>query len=351
MLVCPQCQFENPSANKFCQQCGTSLTHNTCPGCGHLAAFNQVNCEICGTIAGVIWWAVISSDPLSEGEARTEMPLATGLNGYLDLQQRYQLLHPLSPPNVWGEAQGQVLDCQPFQLSLLEVLVLGKPDGLGELDEPLEVDITAEMDGWSDSLEALAIPAIAQPYVALSNQFYHAIPAIHNAWTWHGQAIVLLEDRSSLPCLTDLWCNQQVAVPLLQVLQWFYEMVDLWEALAAWNCQQSLVMMSNLRVEAEDYTFCLQRLYPTPANTILTWQDLGRTWKSLLAESQSTCIEAVTQFLADVEEKKLTTADDIRARIEAIAQLLQPDPLIPISEADYPPLGGRVSRLQRLQFT
>lgn len=333
MLVCPQCQFENPSANKFCQQCGTSLTHNTCPGCGHLVQFNQANCEVCGTIAGVLWWAIASSDR-ADGELRPGIPVATGFNGYLDLQQRYQLLHPLSPPNVWGETQGPVLDCQPFQLSLLEVLVLGKPDGLGELDAPLDVDIAAEMEGWSDSMQALAIPAIAQPYVALSNQFYHAIPAIHNAWEWHGQAVILLEDRSNLPCLTDLWCDQQVVVPLLQVLQWFYEMVDLWEALETWNCQQSLVMMSNLRVEPEDYTFCLQRLYLTPANTTLTWQDLGRTWKALLAESQSTCIEAITQLLADLEEKQLSTADEIRARIEAIAQTLQPEPLIPVAEAD-----------------
>lgn len=334
MLVCPQCQFENPSTNKFCQQCGTSLTHNTCPNCGHLVNFNQANCDACGAIAGVIWWAIISSVSPLGNEVSPDRPLVAGLDGYLDLQQRYQLLHPLSPPNVWGETQGQVLDCQPFQLSLLEVLVLGKPDGLGEMDVPLEVDIAAQMEGWSDSLDALAIPTIAQPYVALSNQFYQAIPAIHNAWEWNGQAVLLLEDRSGLPCLTDLWCHQQVTVPLLQVLQWFYEMVDLWEALETWNCQQSLVMMSNLRVEAEDYTLCLQRLYPTPASTTLTWQDLGRIWKALLAESQSTCIEAMTQLLADVEEKQLTTGDEIRARIEAIAQTIQPDPLIPASEAE-----------------
>jgi protein phosphatase len=334
MLVCPQCQFENPTANKFCQQCGTSLTHNTCPACGHLVEFDQVDCGVCGAIAGVIWWVVVNSPQPSEQEIRSETPIAIGLNGYLDLQQRYQLLHPLSPANVWGERQGQVLDCQPFQLSLLEVLVLGKPDGMGNLDDPLEADAVASMEGWSDSMAALAVPAIAQPYIALSNQFYHAIPAIHNAWEWNGQPIILLEDRSALPCLTDLWMDQQTAVPLLQVLQWFYEMVDLWEAMEEWNCQQSLVMLSNLRVEPEDFTFCLQRLYPTSTNTTLTWQDLGRTWKALLAESQSTCIEAMTQLLADVEEKQLTTADAIRARIEAIAQMLQPDPPIPVSEAE-----------------
>jgi protein phosphatase len=300
-----------------------------------LVEFNQVNCGVCGAIAGIVWWVVVSS----EQEAVTgttpspDPPLAIGLNGYLDLQQRYKLLQPLSPTNVWGERQGQVLDCQPFQLSLLEVLVLGKPDGIGDLDLPLEADALGD-EGWADSMKALAVPAISQPYIALSNQFYHAIPAIHNAWEWNGQNIILLEDRSGLPCLTELWTDQQRAVPLLQVLQWFYEMVDLWEAFETWNCQQSLVMMSNLRVEAEDYTFCLQRLYPTPAHTTLTWQDLGRTWKTLLAESQSTCIEAVTQLLADVEEKKVSSGDAIRGRIEAIAQMLQPEPSIPASDLD-----------------
>lgn len=33
MLVCPQCEFENPSSNKFCQECGTSLTQEACPSC------------------------------------------------------------------------------------------------------------------------------------------------------------------------------------------------------------------------------------------------------------------------------------------------------------------------------
>ncbi|MDB9379359.1 double zinc ribbon domain-containing protein, partial [Nodularia sphaerocarpa] len=33
MLICPQCTFENPNANKFCQSCGASLTHKVCPEC------------------------------------------------------------------------------------------------------------------------------------------------------------------------------------------------------------------------------------------------------------------------------------------------------------------------------
>ncbi len=36
MLVCPQCQFENPNANKFCQECGTSLTQPASPPCDRL---------------------------------------------------------------------------------------------------------------------------------------------------------------------------------------------------------------------------------------------------------------------------------------------------------------------------
>jgi protein phosphatase len=60
MLVCPQCQFTNPNANKFCQQCGTSLTHQFCPDCGTSVPLNALNCSNCGALTGTLWQAVIS---------------------------------------------------------------------------------------------------------------------------------------------------------------------------------------------------------------------------------------------------------------------------------------------------
>ncbi|MFN7203211.1 MAG: double zinc ribbon domain-containing protein, partial [Aphanizomenon sp.] len=49
MLTCPQCKFKNPNINKFCQNCGTSLTHKICPQCSTKVALNIQHCPQCRT--------------------------------------------------------------------------------------------------------------------------------------------------------------------------------------------------------------------------------------------------------------------------------------------------------------
>jgi len=62
MLLCPQCQFENPNTNKFCQRCGTSLTHKSCHECGTQVPVNAATCHNCGEFTGTVWWAIIAKD-------------------------------------------------------------------------------------------------------------------------------------------------------------------------------------------------------------------------------------------------------------------------------------------------
>ena len=326
MLVCPHCQFENPTANKFCQKCGTSLVQNTCPECSSLVPFDQMNCQVCDAIAGVTWWAILSVHyPAAEPASTDNATLATGGNGYLDLQQRYKLIDALPATDGLGERQLQVLDCQPFQLSLLEALVL-QQDSNEEPQNPSLEFATPGAEGWTDSMNALAIPEVAQPYVALNRDLYPVLPAIHNAWKWNDQDVLLLEDRSHFPLLMDVWCSQERFPPLLQVLQWLYEMTELWQALEPWQCQQSVLIASNLRADSEDDTLLLQRLYANPSGQLLTLHHLGKQWQAMFAESQRTQLEPVSQFLADVEDGTLKTVNAVRSRIEAIADSLQPDP-------------------------
>lgn len=61
MLICPQCQFENPNHHKFCQKCGYSLTQKSCGECGLTVAINDLDCPHCGTRSGTVWLAIISS--------------------------------------------------------------------------------------------------------------------------------------------------------------------------------------------------------------------------------------------------------------------------------------------------
>jgi protein phosphatase len=327
MLVCPHCQFENPTANKFCQKCGTSLVQNTCPECSSLVPFNQLNCHVCGAIAGVTWWAILSTQPFTAESASTSdpAPSVTSGNDYLDIQQRYQLIDALPAADELGERQLPVLDCQPFQLSLLEALVLQQDSTEIESQNPALEFATPGAEGWTDSMNALAIPEVAQPYVALNHDLYPVLPAIHNAWKWNNQDVLLLEDRSHFPLLIDVWCDQERFPPLLQVLQWLYEMTELWHALEPWQCQQSVLISSNLRADAEDDTLLLQRLYANPPGQLLTLHHLGKQWQAMFAESQRTQLESVSQLLADVEDGTLKTVNAVRSRIEAIADSLQPD--------------------------
>ncbi len=60
MLICPQCKFENPDTNKFCQNCGASLTHKVCPQCQTDVPFHAEICHSCGARCGTVWWAIIA---------------------------------------------------------------------------------------------------------------------------------------------------------------------------------------------------------------------------------------------------------------------------------------------------
>ena len=47
-MKCPNCHHENPSALKFCGECGARLTA-VCPSCGAANAPEQKFCGECGT--------------------------------------------------------------------------------------------------------------------------------------------------------------------------------------------------------------------------------------------------------------------------------------------------------------
>jgi protein phosphatase len=344
MLVCPHCQFENPNTNKFCQECGTTLTQNVCFDCGSLVPFEETHCQKCGAATGVVWWAIVQGSERSPS-LETSPPAATigevtvgevtvgasapaDLTGsthvYLDAEQRYRVLEPLSPLDAgFQEQQGRVLDCQPFLLSPLEALLDQQPVGLNAQ--------TQDADANPEALvSAMAIPAIAQPYLALYDQLHQTLPGIHDAWQQDGRQIILLEDRSQLALLLDLWGNEEVVLPPMQILHFLYAMLELWIVLEPWQYQQSLLELDNLRVD-EDQILCLQRLYGNLTEHPPSLADLGQVWQSLFDQSQRTQVAAIALLLADLDAGKLVTEGEVRSRIEAIADELQED--IPESTA------------------
>lgn len=321
MLICLQCGFENPNLNNFCQQCGASLTQNTCPTCNSQVPFDVVNCPTCGAVSGVIWRAIVQQESDIDGSSGVPLSSTVAPATYLDTQGRYRLLEPFSGTGT--EQQVRVLDCQPFQLSLLDALL--KQDGESTEAEVAESEKPAGTEVGTLSLQTmttLALPALAQPYLALGNRFHQAIPVIHDAWQQEGRQVLLLEDRTEFSQLVDLLQDEELVLPQLQVLHWLYEMVELWEAMDSWHCHLSLLEVPNLRVD-EDQALCLERLYFNAKSAEPTLRDLGRVWQRLFDQTGRTQFGELALLLADLDAEKVTTAEALRSRIEAIAYTLQ----------------------------
>lgn len=336
-MLCPQCQFENPDTHKFCQCCGVSLTEQECSVCGAFVVFKSEYCLQCGAVTGTTWKAILSpvgvavrvaeptvalsdlSDPM-DADAAITLPVGK----FLDSQQRYQLLEPL-PQQIAPSAEFEVrvLDHQPLQASLLNCLYqqqerLESTDPTGDLTNRVEGEI----------------PEAARPYLDLQEQFpFLPLPYLHDAWQQDGLNILLLEDRSNLPLLVDLWVDEDV-LPL-QMLHWLYEMTELWAALKTQRCCRSLLDLGNLRVD-EDYLLCLQRLYPDQPQQPAELSQLGRLWQKLFQQSQRTHNAELSRLCVELETGAIPSLSQLRARIEAIADTLQVD--APMTAPSQPPL-------------
>ncbi|HLO86422.1 MAG TPA: serine/threonine phosphatase [Nostocaceae cyanobacterium] len=335
MLICPQCKFENPNSNKFCQSCGTSLTHKTCQQCGASVVLNAQFCHECGAECGPIWWAIIAQTvPMARvGEAKTQENASTGesnlagwrptvgsvrspyvAGSYLDPQQRYQLLTDLPEKETIAanvEVKVRVLDCQPYQIS------------------PIEAMLENESPGLMESLGKNGIPQLAKAYIQLQSEIQPGIPLIHDAWEQDNMQVVLLDDRTNWRLLLDVW--QDDTTSPLQILHWCYQMTQLWAILELVNCRQSLLELSNLRLD-EDQTLALQRLYtdPLPNEYVppITLKALGRVWQTLFRQSQKTQFGLIVQMLEDLETDKIETLAQLRSRLETIASELETPPVI-----------------------
>ncbi|MHC5714432.1 MAG: serine/threonine phosphatase [Nostoc sp.] len=342
MLICPQCKFENPNSNKFCQNCGTSLTHKVCPECStDDVPVNALRCHNCGTECGTVFWAIIAKETTGEalgdqgdqgdqgvisGSSALSASSQIGLGSYLDSQERYQLLDPLPAQTETAtitDVGVKVLDCQPYQISPIEAILAGQ-----------------QSDLLTPSVEASAIPRLAKVYIALQSQGLREIPPIHDAWQQGEIQVVIIENRSHWQHLLDLW--QEETTSSLKILHWCYQMTQLWAVLEPVNSCQSLLDLSNLRLD-EDQTLGLQRLYVESSNSQpaaespedgedqtsaipeqpLTIQALGRVWQTLFKQSQRTQFGSVVQMLGDLDAGKIQTIAQLRSRLEEISVELE----------------------------
>ena len=439
MLICPQCEFENPNNHKYCQKCGTSLTHKNCHQCGSKVPLTALQCHNCGAFTGQIWKALIynqtevtspslpeinlnqlsqeefitgatplpkdsaesaadiiteefeeilesrenSEEKIEREDARepgdpttsvsdveteetqpkaignsdnseltivdilTPMPEAVNTENplslkdtetlsiasekkYLDPQQRYQVLKTIPASNQGQTVVLQVLDRYPLQETPIQAW----------LKNNCNRQITPE------AMEALIIPIIAQPYIALYTQIPKHLPAIHDSWRglseppggetqlvessrflWNAEQtpdeeILLLADYSSWPRLVDLWGNQQL--PQVQTLSWLQQMTELWIALTPWDCCQSILEHENLRVnQADNNSIKLQRLYSKP-DEAKTLGDLMLFWQWLFEQSQRTQFGWITTLFQDWRNGEIQTIEELRSYLMNTQDNLQP---------------------------
>ena len=305
MLICPECQFENPETHKFCQSCGTSLTHKTCPECDTQVTFEAQNCHNCGAFTGQVWQAVLVGDPaIAKGGEDSSVE-------YLDPQHRYELLEPLKlVETATAEFEAVVLDRHPLQISMLSALK--------NRVAPEEIT-AAEIPGIEQSSRQ-AIPKMAQLYWDLHSQLYHTLPATHDAWESEKTLVLLLEDRSDWQLVADWWLDE--TLPPEYRLFLLDEMVKLWEFLKPVSCCQSLLLLDNLLLD-EDQTFCLRRLYLDPEDDSLTLKDLGKLWQTLCDRTELTQSSTIVSLLQDIEVGAIATTEQLRLQLRAIAEQLE----------------------------
>ncbi|BBD55754.1 serine/threonine phosphatase [Planktothrix agardhii] len=381
MVVCPQCQFENPNLNKFCQSCGTSLTQKYCPECAATVPLNTLECHNCGTVTGTVYLAVVSpsslvaaqpdqleslnndhlegantveeaisdrietepltpetpqeSDPTpaaiepeeeifsqADIEAITIAPqdalspsgepssqdmesLELPIGAYLDPQQRYQLLEPLPPLQSGETLTVKVLDTQPLQVSPLKAL---------EKQDSTPSD---------KQLQTFIITA-AQPYFSLASEHSNYFPRLQDAWEQPFYSVIILEDFTNFPLLSDLWSNKKNTAK--QIVYWLEDLVKLWVLLEPWNCRQSLLEIQNLRFFSEDsQQLCLKQLYFESPNSALSLSDLGLLWQELFEQSQRTYVGSLKEKLRDLIEGKIQTVEQ-----------LQKDLMVVLDEINFP---------------
>ncbi|NJM89983.1 MAG: serine/threonine phosphatase [Hydrococcus sp. RU_2_2] len=310
MLVCPQCQFENPNNHRFCQRCGTSLTHKPCHECGTTVPLSTETCPNCGAFTGTVWLAIL----VEQGEIE---PQKSG--EYLDLGRRYRLI--ASNGNTLTEtvdsnpsrqvSRGEVIDCQPLQKSVLGILL----EQQAEISETLEDSQPSNTSLW----QRIGIPELAKPYLALQERFA-SIPVVHDAWQEDKKEVILIEDRSNWQLLTDWWKDKQASIA--DIIAGLKEIASLWDTLAKAGLSKSLLIEENLRVDGE-HRFGLGQLYQNSSDSPPTLQDLGKTWEKLLEKSKLEKFELLTQLLDQLESGTIENIAELRLKLVHLSQKQQ----------------------------
>ncbi|AFZ36601.1 protein serine/threonine phosphatase [Stanieria cyanosphaera PCC 7437] len=359
MLICPQCEFENPDTNKFCQSCGTPLQSN-CELESNSNSTFKIPTNLNDTVASQTHlWAIITKlQPLKLENNSNKQLIAANNNSTLqisdltssasnlestettentplqsrtssDLVKTEQLY--LDPQNRYRINTNYIEDLNNFNqsnstLSVIEVAVIDEQieqkTALATLQEQ-QSELFAELaDNVNNSYRSVAqywnligVPTQALPYLVLQ-KFTPAIPQIYDAWQYNEEAIVILPNRSNWLLLTELWNNPEL--PFQQILWFLNELAKLWMPLTEVGCSQSLLMKENLLLD-EDQSVCLHQLYLNPPDTKPTLQNLVQTWQIWLQESGRQPNQSLEELIQQVIEGAINTVEQLSVCLQQLA--------------------------------
>ena len=361
MLICPQCKFDNPETNKFCQNCGVSLTHKTCCQCQENIPIEAKICSLCGAANYTVLRAIISQPkptlryqsefddvPIRVANSNSRLKIENLCELFTDCQSATGLFLQLQPDrnNIGNRytievdenskpllsqinsnfLQGKVFDRYPVQKSHLATLQEQQIDVFAELN--LDSSYLSRSQYWN----LMGLPTHALPYLILE-KYTSIIPKIYDAWQQEDRGVVLLPDRSQWKLLTELWSQQEL--PTLQIIWFLDEMAKLWQPLEQVGCTQSLLIDENLRTD-EDLTFGLQQLYINP-EVSPTLKDLARTWQFCFTKSGSNNLDYLERLLDKIICEEITEIEQLRLELHNLG--------VNESKAKFPIINSNLNRM------
>jgi protein phosphatase len=137
------------------------------------------------------------------------------------------------------------------------------------------------------------------------------IPPVYDAWEDSEQSVIILEDRSGWDRFTQVLPTD--TLPLIQVLHWLDEMVQLWQPLVDMGYGTSLLVEANLYLD-EDQSLCLQQLYPDDPQSPPTLSQLGQLWQQYLEQPD------LESLISDLFNAEITELEQARSRLLGLAQ-------------------------------
>jgi protein phosphatase len=305
MFLCPYCQFENPSQNRFCQQCGNPLKGLRAilmPDVNAIAESQKLSAELSQTALQT----VDSSE--DTGVASTGITLAEFLieDQYLDIQKRYRLRNSVPVDNQATEVLNQ-----EFELEVIDC----NPGNLSPINHFFDTNPNLKEEDFQDHF-----PLIASTYWKLQEIFFPVLPELQSAWVKQDIVVLIIEDRSHWNSLCDVLKSAKVEP--LELVHWFYEIINLWDEFIDLEVVDSLLLENNFCVDADDI-LCLRRLHFTPAGKLPTLTALGSVWQFILSKLPYWEIEALSTLVQSMMVGEVMDTTAIKDSLSAIADDLQ----------------------------